>query len=146
MINGFGGRTESVRGTGVACHCWRDGNGGAELSGRIGRTDAARGLRSSWLGCAHSHHWRIEGAKGALPPPPNWLRCSKLEVADHQSRDHKPKRCSKLKLFLEFHTIPFICLINIDKYYKICTFFKKSCINLQNFSENVINDLDGVCF
>ena len=30
----------------------------------------------------------LRGAKGALPPPPqkkkNWLRCSKLEVADQQ--------------------------------------------------------------
>ena len=51
---------------------------------------------------------------------------------------------SKLKLFLEFPTIPIICLINIDKYYS--TFLKKSCINFQNFPENVINDLYSVCF
>ena len=75
--------------------------------------------------------------------------CSKLEVADHQavvkSRSHT-KKCSKLKLFLEFPTISIICLINIDKYYKIGTFLKKSCINFQNFPENVINDHYNVCF
>ena len=57
------------------------------------------------------------------------------------AKGHKPKRYSKLKLFFEFPTISIICLINIDKYYKICTFLKKSCINFQNFLENVINDL-----
>ena len=50
-----GGRTErTCVGRAVACYCWRDGNGGAELGGRIGRTAAAREVRSSWFGCAHT--------------------------------------------------------------------------------------------
>ena len=67
--------------------------------------------------------------------------CSKVEITDQ-----KGVYIRKLNLFLEFPTIPIICLINIDKYYKICTFLKKSCINFQNFPENVINDLYRVCF
>ena len=59
---------------------------------------------------------------------------------------HGTKSCSKLKNFFEFPTISIICLINIDKYYKICTFLKKSCIHFQYFLENVINDLYSLCF
>ena len=51
----------------------------------------------------------------------------------------------RLKLFFVFPTIPIICLTNIDKYYKICTFLKKSCIHFQNFHENVINELYCLC-
>ena len=59
-----------------------------------------------------------------LPPPPqNWLRCSKLEVADQQlavvnSRSWTNKVC-KLKLSLKFPMISIIDLINrinITKY------------------------------
>ena len=35
----------------------------------------------------YRYHWRIEGGgQGGLAPPKkkNWLRCSKLEVADQQ--------------------------------------------------------------
>ena len=42
--------------------------------------------------------------------------------------------------------MPIICLINIDKFYKICTFLEKSSINFQNFPDNVINGLYSVCF
>ena len=41
-------------------------------------------------------------------------------------------------VFFKFPTISIIYLINIDKYYKICTFLKKSCKNFQNFPENVM--------
>ena len=34
----------------------------------------------------------------------------------------------------------------MEKYYKICTLLKKSCINFPNFPENVINDLYSLCF
>ena len=101
-------------------------------------------------------HWRIEGGGqgGFAPPPPQkkkkWLRWSKLEVANQQgvvkSRSQTKRVYSKLKVVFEFPTIPIICLINIEKSYKICTFLKKSCMNFQNFPENVINDLYILCF
>ena len=59
-----------------------------------------------------------------------------------QTRDHRPIKCSKLKLFLEFPTISIIYLIkkiNITQY----RHFKE---NLQNVPNNVINDLYKLCF
>ena len=49
------------------------------------------------------------GARGPCPPPPyNWLRCSKLEVANQQgvvNSRSETKRCTKLKLFIKLPTM-----------------------------------------
>ena len=54
--------------------------------------------------------------------------------------------CSKLKLFLEFPTIPIIYLINKINITKYGHLLEKIRIIFQNFPKNVINDLYKLCF
>ena len=59
---------------------------------------------------------------------------------------HRPKKCSKLKLFLKFPTISIIYLINKINITKYGHFLKKIHIIFQNFLKNVIIDLYKLCF